>query len=177
MKFTTRKNFGAFTLLQMLLVIAVIALLAAIALPQVRGADLFTLTSVKAFSNAPSFIMPSAVSNATVTANSYRSNMIPVRPGKGLGLVINFTRGSNATAATAATVANYFGVICNRTNVSTFTNFTWTVSVPPIAAGVIAFTNIPAVLVDNADGVIWYSSQSTDTNTLTGFKLLGQQAN
>lgn len=132
-----------------------------------------------AFSNAPTFLDigtsgAAVISNATLNANSYRSNMIPVQFGKGLGLISKFQQASNATAATAATVTHYFGLVFNRTNTPSNTNFTWVVNLPPVAGGTSAYTNIPASLIDNADGVVWLLSQSLATNTLTGFQILGQ---
>lgn len=133
-----------------------------------------------AFSNAPTFMDigtsgAAVISNATLNVNSYRSNMIPIQIGKGLGLCSKFVQASNATAATAATVTHYFGLVFNRTNTPSNTNFNWVVNLPPVAGGTSAFTNIPASIIDNADGVVWLCSHSLATNTLTGFQLLGQQ--
>jgi len=122
------------------------------------------------FSNCPTVMIGIAAGASQTNLTASYTNAVRLRPGRDLGLAAQLTGGSN----TVGGLLFNFGLVYNRTNTCTITNFTWTVNVNGTTA-VRNWTNIPNSIVGNADGVFLHSVLDTGTNSITGIKLFAQQ--
>ena len=161
--------------LPLLALVAVACFTVLTAVPKANAQPVTPFAPVtKMFSNAPTFIANVSASSATVNQYTWKSNAIPLRAGKGVGLFSTFNQASNPQAAT---VTIYYGLGYNRTNTSTLTNFSWAISMPQTNGPHRVFTNLPASVLDNADFLFWYATLNASTNTLTNYTTGAQVGN